>query len=48
MPKDDATALSAPANSIAYIKDIDVALPLEHTDAGIYMVDVGWVKTPHG
>ena len=52
-PKDGTTALTAPANSIhlyqTHIKNIDVALPHEHTDPVIYKVgDTVWVKTQHG
>ena len=50
-PKDDATALTAPANAIynyrVWVKGIDIALPLVHVDSGPFNVgDAIWGKVP--
>ena len=52
-PKDDATALTAPANAIhnycVWVKGIDTAPPLGHVDSGPFNVgDAVWVKSLHG
>ena len=53
MSKDDATALTAPANAIynyrVWVKCIDTAPPLGHVDSGPFnVVNAVWVKSLHG
>ena len=52
-PKDDATALTAPANAIynyrVRVKGIDTAPPLGHIDSRPFNVgDAVWIKSPNG